>query len=470
MNTASNDHISHPPSSDPPLSFGQIFRTWWPLALGWLVLTIEIPFLNAIVARLPNPEENLASWGLVFPIALILASPMMVMLPTSTTLCKDWRSYQTLRKTMYTLSALMLSLHVLIAFTPAYYWLVEGIIAAPPQIVEPSRTALQLMMPWVLSLAYRRFNYGVLIRFGYSSAVTFGALTRLAVDLVVLSTLYGIAVFAPDRIPFTGVGVATFTITMGVIGEALYSRYRVVPVREKHLRHAPPADEPITLRFFAAFYIPLVITILLRIITQPMGTAALSRMPDPIYSLAIWPVATSVLSILSSAGIAYVETVIVLIEKPHSLPILRRFTNGLALLMSGILVVMASTPLAGIWFEQIMGLASNMVSVASNSLWFALLIPGFIVLGSFYEATLLNSRQTSTITTGVVLALASTAILLVGGIAWGQFAGLYVAMAAMAVGNVVRTAWLWYRAQSALTRLGEKQRGTTQGELHSASA
>jgi len=44
------------------------------------------------------------------------------------------------------------------------------------------------------------------------------------------------------------------------------------------------------LRAFLDFYIPLAMTSLLFLLAQPMGSAAISRMPMALESLAVWPV------------------------------------------------------------------------------------------------------------------------------------------------------------------------------------
>ena len=65
----------------------RVVRTWWPLAASWLLMASEQPVLSAIVARLAEPEINLAAWGgLVFPLALIIESPIIMLLSASTAL------------------------------------------------------------------------------------------------------------------------------------------------------------------------------------------------------------------------------------------------------------------------------------------------------------------------------------------------------------------------------------------------
>ncbi len=49
-------------TSHRPLTLARITRVWWPLAASWLLMGAELPALNAVVARLPNPVVNLAAF------------------------------------------------------------------------------------------------------------------------------------------------------------------------------------------------------------------------------------------------------------------------------------------------------------------------------------------------------------------------------------------------------------------------
>src|SRR5512136_2638732 len=170
-----------------PLTLRAIARTWWPLAASWMLMGAELPALSAVMARLPYPEINLAAYGgVVFPLALIIESPIIMLLAASTALCKDYASYVTVRRFMMIAGAALTGLHILIAFTPLYYVVVESILGAPAVIVEPARIGLMIMTPWSWSIAYRRFQQGVMIRFGRSHTVGTGTVVRLSVDMVVL--------------------------------------------------------------------------------------------------------------------------------------------------------------------------------------------------------------------------------------------------------------------------------------------
>src|SRR5512139_206813 len=116
-------------ATPPPLPLRVIARTWWPLAASWMLMGAELPMLSAVVARLPYPEVNLAAYGgVVFPLALVIESPIIMLLAASTALCKDYASYLTVRRFMMIAGAGLTALHVVVAFTPLYYVVVRGIL------------------------------------------------------------------------------------------------------------------------------------------------------------------------------------------------------------------------------------------------------------------------------------------------------------------------------------------------------
>ena len=445
-----------------PLTMRRITKTWWPLAAGWFLMTVEIPFLSAVIARHPDPQINLAAWGLVFSIALILASPAMMILSASTALSRDWLAYRKVERYMWVITFVLTALHALLAFTPLFDLLVVGLLAAPPEIIEPARLGLVIMLPYIPGLAYRRFNYGVLIRFDHTRSVTLGAVVRLISDLIVVSLLF---IFDVQ----TGVVIATATFTTGIVAEAIYSGLRLRPVL-KELRAVTPSETLITVRSFSQFYIPLVMTSLLTILVQPMGTAALSRMDKPLESLAVWPVIYSLIILWSSAGTAFTEAVVILLEQPRAVTVLHNFTMRMATVFIGLLLLMNVTPLAKLWFENIAALSPEMAPTASWSLWVGLLLPGLAFIQSWYTGMLVNVRQTRGITESVAVSLIVHGGILYVGVLWGEVPGIYVGIVGLVAGHIARTTWLWVRSRKAMRHLRAREHADALPALQTARA
>ena len=68
------------------LSYRQICTFWLPLAGTWLMMAVEAPYLAAIVARLADPTENLAAFGVALSLAVIIEAPVIMLMSASTAL------------------------------------------------------------------------------------------------------------------------------------------------------------------------------------------------------------------------------------------------------------------------------------------------------------------------------------------------------------------------------------------------
>lgn len=419
----------------------RIFQTWWPLAASWLLMAIEGPAISAVVARLPNPRINLAAWGgVVFPLALLIEAPIIMMLAASTALSKDWASYHRLRTYMMRAGGALTVLHILVSFTSLYDVVVVDLIRVPAEIVEPARMGMRLMTPWTWFIAFRRFNQGALIRFGHSEAVSIGTVIRLCANGLVLGS--GLLLGS-----ISGIVVAGCAVVLGVACEALYAGWRIRPVLNDQLKIAPPVEDPLTQRSFLAFYIPLAMTSVITMWVRPIGSAALSRMPKALESLAIWPVVSGMIFMLCSLGVAYNEVVVALLEEQRAIYSLRRYATWMAGGATLLFILIAGTPLSTLWFERISALAPPLSKMAREALWFALPLPGLNVLLSWFQGTIVHSRRTRGITEAVLISLLTTCVILIAGVLWGQTTGLVVGWFAFSVGAVVQSVWLWIRSR-----------------------
>jgi len=409
-------------------------------------MTAEHPLISAVVARLSEPAINLAAWGIVFAICTIIQSPSTMLLAASTALSKDWNSYQKLHRFTVFIAIALTLLQALLVFSPLYYILAENLLNLPPKVVEPTRLGLMIMIPWSAGTAYRRFQQGVLIRFDHSRVVIWGSGIRVGMDSSALLAAYFIGNIA-------GIVAASGAIIIGVLSEALYTGLRVQPVLRSRLKPAPSIEPALTRRSFLNFYTPLALTMLLMLLAQPMIGAALSRMPYPLESLAVWPVLFGFLLVWQSTGISYNEAVIALLDQPHAVRSLQRFTWLLVGLVTGLLFIVSVTPAAAFWFYQVAALPPELAALAQQTLRWGLLLPGLRILQSWFQGAITYSRRTRGIIEAVAASLLVTGLALWAGVNWGRLTGVFVGIIAIAAGALVQTLWLWYRGRPALLQI-----------------
>ena len=64
-------------------SYTQISKLYLPLALSWLLMLMDVPVLNAFLARTPEAELSLAAFGIANSLIFMLEAPIYMMLDLS---------------------------------------------------------------------------------------------------------------------------------------------------------------------------------------------------------------------------------------------------------------------------------------------------------------------------------------------------------------------------------------------------
>ena len=431
------------PPAPRPLAAPEVLATWLPLAGSWILMGLELPAVSAVMARLPHATVSLAAYGgLVFPLSLLVESPILMLLTASTALSRDERSYHVIRRFMYLTAGSLTVLHALLAFTPLFDLVAGSLIAVPEPVREPARTGLRIMLPWTMAIAYRRTQQGVLIRFGRSRAVTWGTVVRL----LTLITVLGLGAWLGS---LPGIVEGTTAVASGEVAEALYAGWAVRPVRRTALREAPAVEPPLTMRAFVRFYAPLSVTPLLNFVAMPLAAGAMSRMPLALESLATWPVLAGSTFTLRSLGFAFNEVMVSLLDRPAALAPLRRFATALATGVTLVLLLAAVTPLARLWFERGSALPAGLAQRACEALWWLVPLGAVSAWQSYHQGILVHERRTRSITESMAVLLLATVAVLAVGVVWHVAPGVHFAALALTAGGVAQVAWLAIRSRDA---------------------
>jgi hypothetical protein len=435
-----------------PLSLARVARTWWPLAASWLLMGVEFPLLTAVVERMEDPDVNLAAYGsVVFPLALIVEAPIIMLLAAATALVRDRASYARLHHFMMVAGAALTAIHVGVAFTPLFDVVCLDLLGVPEELLEPARGAMRIMTPWTWAIAYRRMQQGLLIRAGHSRIVGIGTLVRLGSNVLAMTLVAKLT-----DLPGSAVGACG--IATGVTLEALFAGVLVRPC----VRELQPLDvsiEPLTWSRLGRFYTPLAMTPLMTLILPLVGSAAMARMTDSFLSLAAWPAVHGLVFLFRGIGMAYNEVVVALFDEPGSVPVLRRFSLLVAMGATAVLGLLVATPFADLWFEDLMNLSPELAHMTRIGVALSLLMPAYQVLQSWFQGVLVASGKTRAVPEAVAAYAVVVASLFGIGVAYTDMPGLYFAVLTFTCGGLTQTTWLWWRSRATLN-LHTKAQGT----------
>jgi hypothetical protein len=437
------------PVDEPELPARRILALWWPLALSWLLMGVELPLFTACVARMGEAKIQLAAYGsLVFPIALVIEAPIMMLLAAATALASDGESWGRVRRFMHKAGASLTALHALVAFSPLFDVLARHVFDVPHEVIEPARLGLRLMLPWTWSIAYRRTHQGLLIRFERGRPVVIGTCLRLVGNVLVYAG--GFALLRRG-VELPGIAVGTSAIACGVLSEALFVGWctrRLLAERELPPR---PAGVTLTRAAFLRFYVPLALTPLIALVTQPIGAAAMARMREPLDSLAAWPAVHGLFFLVRTGGFAFNEVVLSLLGRPGARQALVRFGLVLGGVSSVLPLAVSATPLADLWFGGVSGLPPELARLAAGAVAFGVPWPFAQAMQSWFQGALVHARRTRFVTEAmVVFFLAVTAVLAVG-VRTDSWHGAHCAVFALTLASCIQTLWLALRARAAVS-------------------
>ncbi|HOO99352.1 MAG TPA: MATE family efflux transporter, partial [Bacteroidales bacterium] len=372
------------------LTYRKIFLFWGPLALTWLMMAFEQPFLIAFIARLGEAKYNLAAFGIAGSFAMIIEAPIIMLMSASTALVRGRHSYRKLKKFTDILNAGITVIQLIFLIPPVFRFIVIGLMEVPEDVARLAHVALLIFLPWAASIGYRRFYQGILIRHNLTRRVTYGTMVRLSV-IVILGFLF-------FTMGVQGAYLGAAAMSLAVILEALATKMMASKTLKYLLEKEDHENGSLRLRSIARFYFPLALTSILSLGVHPFVTFFLGRSYMAVESLAVLPVVSSLVFIFRSMGLSYQEVSIALIgERKQNYVVLRNYAIYLAVIVTVLISVLAFTPLADLWFINVSGLSKELADLSYLPLKIMILLPALTVLLNFQRSTQIINGSTAPI-------------------------------------------------------------------------
>ncbi len=417
------------------LTYRRIFLFWGPLALTWLMMAFEQPFLLAFIARLNEAKYNLAAFGIAGSFALIIESPIIMLMSASTALVTGHNSYKKLKRFTDILNAVITGIQLVILIPPVFNFIVVGLMEVPEEIARLAYIALIIFIPWAASIGYRRFYQGILIRNNLTRRVTYGTLVRLTVILIMGLILYTAGV--------KGAYVGAGAMSLAVLSEAIATRIMVARTLKTLIQKEDTENGNLNLRSIAKFYFPLALTSILSLGVNPFVTFFLGRSYKAVESLAVLPVVSALVFIFRSMGLSFQEVNIALIGKEkQNYKVLRNFAISLGLLVTVLISVLAFTPLADLWFINVSGLSTELAGMSYLPLKIMVLLPAFTVLLNFQRSSLIINGTTGPISKATAIELTGIIVVLLVCVVFLNLIGVVAASIAFIAGKGLSTIYL----------------------------
>ncbi len=420
------------------LTYKKILIFWLPLAATWLMMSIENPFLTAIIARMAEPKYNLAAYGVAFSFALLIESPVIMMMSASTALVKDLHSYQKLMKFSYIINFILTGIMLLILIPPVFDFFAIDLIALPKPVADLTYVAMIILVPWPGAIGYRRFYQGILINSNQTKKVAYGTIIRLV-------SMAGTGLILHFFFEVDGIVVGAGALSAGVVMEGASSKLMAGNIIKRYKNELEENVTDLSYKEIFNFYYPLALTSLIAMGIHPMVTFFLGQSRMALESLAVLPVINGFVFIFRGTGLSFQEVGIALLDKNdrgYNYKKLRNFAFAGGSAMVALLALVAFTPLSNLWFEDVAGLTKNLALFSNPPLMIMALMPGLTFLISFQRSILVDAKNTKPITIATVIEIFSIIIILLVTINYFDMIGVVAATISFVLGRLAANSYL----------------------------
>lgn len=423
-----------------------IYRLWWPLAITWLMMAVEGPFLAAVIARMGESAINLAAYGVAYAFGLITEAPVIMLLSASTRLARSRADYLRLRTFSLLLCGAVTMLLVCLLLPPVFTPLTSDLLGLSEEIADHVRQAMWLLLPWPAAIGMRRFYQGVLIAHHRPGRVAVGTTTRL----LGMSVAAGLLWFFGD---LPGASLGACALSAGVVAEALTTRWLARHVIRTSLHEA---DGPVAMASYRAlgrFYLPLAMTPLIGLSVHPVVTFFLGHGYKPLESLAIMPVLYALTFVFRALGLSFPEVAIATLKNgEQNRTTIRKFALYLSVGLGGGLSLIAFTPLNVFWYATVSGLSPELVSLAIPPLQIMALFPALTVAIGYQRALLIDAGVTLPVTIATAIEAMGIFTILALFVLYSALPGVTAAALAYLLGRLLALCYLCWPCATAIQK------------------
>jgi hypothetical protein len=206
------------PEEEQPPTYGDVARYHAPLAATSLLALLAMPLLQAGLSRMPQPEENLAAWPVLFAVLLLFRSPGFALPEAVIALLTRPDRVAAIRRFSMLLAAAVVALLALFVVSPLLDIYLESALDVPTKLlpfVLPGLLAGMLIPALQTLQAWYR---GVLMTARVTQHVYWGMGIALTTTFV--------AVVAAVLLQTSGVVSCAIALSLGMVLESVYIGYR----------------------------------------------------------------------------------------------------------------------------------------------------------------------------------------------------------------------------------------------------
>jgi len=258
-----------------------------------------------------------------------------------------------------------------------------------------------------------------------------------------------VVTLAVNRCDWPGALIGGLALMAGTLTEATVVTARALLVMRAGFRSRDETRPSVcNLSALARFYFPLAATSILTVVTWPLIAAGISRAAKPASSLAAWPVALSILWLLTTPIQMLQQVAITQGSHRGSVKAVAGFGLIVGLSATLLMGTFAFSPLIQFFLREVVVTPSDVTPLVVWTVRILTLLPVIVAGQSLLQGFLIGRGATADVQLAMAVNLVVLGLLLSAGITYGRLPGAPLSAGAMASGLLAETAVLWWRTKS----------------------
>ncbi|HHV43562.1 MAG TPA: hypothetical protein GXX57_02680 [Firmicutes bacterium] len=354
------------------VTFWKLLRFFLPLGATPFLIASTHSIVDGALARLPNPEVNIAVFGIVKSMVNVIKAPELMSTQVFLAFVDDQKSYRLVRRFNWQVISVVFFLLSLLGYTPLGGLVLQYVFKIDdPDQLDLAYRALRIaaFLPFVETLrnAYQGMAVG-LVRTGIMAVAT---AMRVVVLFFFLSWVVAGQVF-------TGIEAGSIAWVAGIGFELLIILSYFVwsfGSLSRGVTHLPSKDHgELTMGMVRNFFIPLGVMSLIAALIPSVIQAGIARFSlAPAEDLAGYAVALSLMTVIVGPARSLHQCLFVYGADEEG--VVRRFCLLVGLVLTLVMLSLALTPLGNWVFGSVIGVSPTVTKTARGVLGVFALFP-----------------------------------------------------------------------------------------------
>ncbi len=381
-----------------------------PLAVTSFLITVTHSLFNAGLARLATPEIYISAFAVAKSLEQLLQSPVVMVRQVVTALVIDRQSYYKVKRFISLLVLGVVVFYAIFAYTGIARWVFSNLLGVKGRILDEAVHILRMLIIFPAAVALRSFNQGIAIRFRMTPLITLATIARIIYVCLMVYFVNDLAKLLPGAViaglmflgaicvealvAFLGVHFSIKNIPSGL--EAMKQNR----ISQEHLKE-------VTNRIILNFFLPLMITSLMRTLAKPVINAGLARAVSQEIALSAYAVGWNLGMIVISPLNMFHQVSLNFIEGELNLQAVKKFAVCLGIFVSVVMVTISFTDVGYFILRNWICATEEISRLSLDVLRIMCLLPIIIISREYQWGILMKKHQTKNIGRAKIINLVS---------------------------------------------------------------